>query len=139
MEKVLYEAEGVTKAVLRVERREVYVVWHQFPAKDHFKPCLEAQAAEVGAGRVDTVIVDCRKTVGVPLQEDQAFLVSKIFPIFIKGRLKSIVTLVPESALTKFGARKWQETGSQSGITMFEAGSEADIPTLLAAGRKSAA
>lgn len=139
MEKVLYEAAGVTKAVLRVEQRQVYVVWHQFPAKDDFKPCLEAQAREVGAGRVDAVIVDCRKTVGVPLQEDQKFLVEKIFPTFIKGRLKAIITLVPESALTKFGARKWQETGSQSGITMFEAGSEDEVPALVASALKKAA
>lgn len=130
-EVVLYESKGAVRAVLHPELKQVFVVWESFSG-GHFKPCLEAQMKAVDSGQAKFVLVDVRKTKGVPTQDDQDFLVQKTFPLFKAAGLHAIVTLVPESAVTKMGAKRWQSAGSQFGFKMYEAGSPEDASSLLA-------
>jgi hypothetical protein len=130
-EQVVFEAKGIAKVVLQSESRQVFVTWDSFSG-GQFKPCLEAQMSVVKAGKAKFVIVDVRKTKGVPTQDDQDFLVKTVFPAFHAGGVQAIVTLVPESAVTKMGAKRWQSSGSQFGFKMYEAGSPEDAESLLA-------
>jgi hypothetical protein len=130
-EQVLFEAKGVVKLVLQPEAKQLFVTWDSF-AGGQFRPCLEAQMAAVKAGKAKFLIVDVRKTKGVPTQDDQDLLVKTVFPAFHAADVHAIVTLVPESAVTKMGAKRWQASGSQFGFKMYEAGSPEDAESLLA-------
>lgn len=136
---ILYEAKGICTAWYDSSKSQVGVTWHKFPGDGHFRPCLDAQVRAVEAERAKFVIVDVRKTTGVPTQDDQNYLVQTVFPAYKKANLLAIVTLVPESAVAKMGAKRWQSSGSQFGFKMFEAGSLDDANGLLASEFKKAA
>jgi hypothetical protein len=127
----IYHAAGQCEATFDAATQTIYARWDKFPAEGHFRPCLDAQAKLVAAGRAKFVIVDVSKTTGVPLQEDQAYLVEKVFPAYKAGGLKAIITVVPASAITKMGAKRWQDSGSQFGFAMYEAASVADAEQLI--------
>ncbi len=132
MAQTLYSAPGICSATFDASRGVITATWHKFPGDGHFKPSLDAQAKLVASGQAKYVIVDVRTTVGVPAADDQEYLVKTIFPAYKRGGLRAIITLVPASALTRLGAKRWQDSGAGFGFQMFEAGSPADAEALLA-------
>ncbi|MCU0622843.1 MAG: hypothetical protein MUF53_03135 [Gemmatimonadaceae bacterium] len=130
MPETLYSAPGVVTCTLDRPRGVMHVTWQKFPGDGHFRPCLEAQMRAAAAG-AKYLIADVRTTVGVPSQDDQDWVAKTVFPTFQKHGFRAIVTLTPQSAITKLGAKRWTDSGAPFGFRMFETATPADAEALL--------
>jgi hypothetical protein len=126
-----YVVEGVVNCVYDTELSCIYVKWDRFvPA--HVRPCLEAHWAPLSKHGGKGVIVDTKHSKGALSIEDQQWLVDVFFPKMAKIGVRAIVTIVPESAVTRISAKNWSQSGEVAGIKMINAATYEDALDAMA-------
>lgn len=123
MKEQLYKEPDITTCIYDTEKNSVVVKWHKLSGHDHLRPCLEAQMKCVKEKGAKFVVVDVSSAQGTPTQEDQDWFGTKVFPFFDKQGLKALITILPQSALTKLGAKTWQKTSIGFSFSNYEVGS----------------
>jgi hypothetical protein len=116
----VFKREGVVEAHYDEQLKSVIVKWIRFDP-GAVRPCLLAQrdALKAHAGRA--VLVDASTGQGALNADDQKWLATTFLPELAAIGVKTIVTVVPKSAVTRLTAQRWTESGSVAGITMLDA------------------
>ncbi len=117
---IVYEKPGYVKTEVDSSLKAVIVYWENLYDGQIVKESCLAQLEQVKAGKVNKVIVESSKADGVPPQDVQEWFGKELFPQFNANGVKAIITVVPESALTKLAAKRWKNTGSPFGFDMLE-------------------
>jgi len=129
--KDLYSIPDIVETVYDSAHATIRVSWKTFSGHQHLRPSIEAQVACVEQG-AKHVIVDTSEAKGLPSDEDQAWFATEVFPRYEKAGLKTLVTVLPKSAVTKLGASRWSETGNRFGFKTFTCASLEDAQSLCA-------
>ena len=77
------------------------------------------------------IIVDVSETTGTPSQEDQNYFAESVFPFFEKTGLKALITVLPQGAISKMGAKRWQRTASSFAFSTYDVESTGDAEGLI--------
>ncbi len=120
--KDLYSIDGIVETKLNTDINAVVCRWETFSGHGHLRPCIETQIQAVRSG-ARFVVVDVSAAKGLPNNDDQEWFGTHVFPAYEKAKLRALITIVPQSAVTKLGARRWQSTGNRFGFETFEAAS----------------
>ena len=120
---VVYDAPGEVVVSFDENAREILAVWTRFGNEPVFFENLDVQAELVESGRAKFVIVDTEDAEGLPSAKEQDYLMRHVFPRYREGGLEAIFTVVPKSARTKMGAKKWTHAGSVWRFAMYEVAS----------------
>ena len=129
---VIHEVPGVVKTTFEADTKCIVVYWDNLSDGDIVKTSCLAQAEKVKSGEAKAVIVETSKSKGVPPQDVQDWFASDLFPVFKEANLKALITVIPESALTKLASKKWMTLGSPFNFEIFEAASLEDARTIAA-------
>lgn len=128
---VVYDAPGEVIVWFDEDAQEILVTWVRFGDQHVFKESLDVQAELVEAGRAKYVIVDVATTTGTPSARDQDYVNRFVFPRYREGGLEAIITVVPQSAVTKMGAKRWIHNGNAWRFGMYETASVEDARRLV--------
>jgi len=129
---VVYDAPGEVTVLFDEDATEILATWTRFGDEKVFKDNLDVQADLVESGRARFVIVDTGRTTGVPSAKDQDYLMRFVFPRYREGGLEAILTVVPQSARTKMGAKRWIHSGNVWRFAMYEVASVEDARAVIA-------
>ena len=127
---MFYEVSGVVRTYM--ENSNIIVVeWDNlFDNEVIKKSCLEQlEKAKKGA---KVLIIETSKAKGVPSQETQEWFASTLFPAFEQAGLKAMITVVPESALTKMASKSWIKRASDFSFDSYDAASLEEAKNLAA-------
>lgn len=127
----LYRADGICDVTFDSAAQAVYVKWWKLGGHDHLRPAIEPQVAKVKAGAAKWVIVDVSEATGTPSPDDQAWFGEVVFPAYREGGIAGLVNVLPQSAITQLGARKWSKTASDAGFPTYDTGSADDAWALV--------
>ena len=129
---LVYDAPGEVTVLFDEDAAEILAVLDPVRDEKVFRDNLDVQAALVESGRARFVIVDTRNATGVPSAKDQDYLMRFVFPRYREGGLEAILTVVPQSARTKMGAKRWIRSGTVWRFAMYEVASVADARAIIA-------
>jgi hypothetical protein len=123
---VIYQAPGVVTTTYDPASTVILVSWeHLAPA--HIRPCLERQMEQVKAG-ARFLVVDVGTARGAPTPEHQAWFDEEVFPFYRRHGLRALITVVPQSGVTRLGAQRWMSAASRHG---FDAWDASDLEAVL--------
>ena len=98
----------------------IVVAWANLGPLEYLRPTLEVQRECMKTRETRVIIVDTSITEGVLTQEDQERFQTDIFPEFEPNGVKALITVLPQSALSRLAARQWMRTGSQFGVEFID-------------------
>ncbi len=113
MSKRIYQQPNVVEAVYEPGTKSIVVTWQDLGPHNYLRPCTEAQLKCAQEDGAKVIIVDTSKAKGVLKQDDQEWFGTYLFPQLQAAGIKSIITVLPESALSKLTAKQWSSTGKQ--------------------------
>lgn len=128
---ILYNKEGIVKNEFDEKTKTILVTWEKLSGHPYLKECVSMHVDLVKNKGAKALIIDVRKAVGVPSQEEQEWFGSFVFPEYDKHGLRLIVTILPASALTEMSAKKWNQTASSFRFKTFETNSVEDAKLLI--------
>ena len=128
---MFYEKPGVVRTYMDSSLPSTIVVeWDNLYDGDVIKESCQAQLDKVKSG-AKYLIIETSKAKGVPKQDIQSWFGDTLFPAFDKAGLKAMITVVPESALSKMAAKNWIRNGSPFGFDSYDAASLDDAKNLI--------
>jgi hypothetical protein len=133
----VYTVPGVVETTHDPGTRTMSVVWKKLSGHEHLRPCMQAQVEQVRRG-CKHLIVDVSEATGVLADEHQRWFETDIFPEYSRCGLEHLITVLPKSALTQLGAKRWNQTASSFGFKTFLAASREDARKLIEEAKSAA-
>lgn len=128
---MFYEKEGVVRTYMDGSLPKTVVVeWDSLYDGDIVRESCEAQLEKVKQG-ARFLIIETSKSKGVPPQDVQNWFGETLFPAFDKAGLKAMITVVPESALSRMAAKNWIKNGTPFQFDSYDAASLEDAKKLI--------
>lgn len=127
----IYTVDGVVETTYDPDTRTIWVRWHKLSGHDHLEPSVEAQVERVRRG-AKHLIVDVSEAKGVLSDAQQKWFEAEVFPIYDQHGLASLVTVLPKSAVTQLGAKRWNQTASSFSFKTYLAASVEDARKVIA-------
>jgi len=128
---MFYEKQGVVRTYMDSSLPETMIVeWDNLFDSAVVKESCEAQLEKAKAG-AKYLIIDTSKAQGVPSKETQDWFVNYLFPNFDKVGLKLMVTVLPQSALTKLASKSWIKNATPFSFESYDCGSQNEAKQLI--------
>jgi methyl-accepting chemotaxis protein len=124
-----FEIPGVVSLVVRPQLGAIVATWLRF---DDFavKPALGKELELIREYDLRTVVVDTQEAVGAWSQEISDWVGREFMAGMMRTRARSLITVVPKSALANLSNQGWQSGGGDAGLRMIEVGSMAEAEQL---------
>jgi hypothetical protein len=124
-----FEVPGVVSVSVLPRCNAVVTQWLRY---DDYavKPALGKQLELIKQYDLTTVIVDSREAVGAYSEEMTEWIGGEFIGKMLRTRVRSLITVVPKSALANISNQGWQSGGDDAGFRMIEVGSMAEAEQL---------
>lgn len=116
---MIYEVDGIVRTYME-NPKTIIVEWDSLFNNEVIKKSCLAQLEKVKGGAT-VLIIETSKAKGVPSQETQEWFATDLFPEFDKAGLKAMITVVPESALTKMASKSWIKRATDFSFDSYDA------------------
>jgi hypothetical protein len=126
---MFFEIRDVVRTYM-YNQETIIVEWDNLFNNDVIKRSCLAQLNKVKEG-AKYLIIETSKAQGVPSQATQNWFASDLFPELEKAGLKAMITVVPESTLTKMASRSWIKRASDFRFDSYDANSLDDAKKLV--------
>ena len=117
----IYSKEGIVSTY--VDGKIIKVIWDVLSNKKALYESCEEQLKVVKEGDIEVIIVDVSHATGTPPMEVQEWFGEVLFPGYKTcPQFKGLVNILPASAITKMGAKRWKEQAesAQFGFKVYE-------------------
>ncbi len=121
MSQNIYSVDGVVDTIK--DGNVIHVKWKVLYNAEAIYESCNAQMKAVQNEGVELIIIDMMDAKGTPPTECQSWFGEVLFPGFNQNPdFKGLVNVLPESAITKMGAKRWKQTATtrQVGIDVYE-------------------